>query len=65
MKVEYFDETDTLYIEFRAEDISETRELDENTYLDVDSEGNVCALTFEHASDRTDINELTVEGIAA
>ena len=65
MKVQYFEDTDTLYIEFRDRDIAESRELDENTFLDVDAEGNVCAITFEHASHRTDVRHLTVEGIAA
>lgn len=65
MKVEYFADTDTLYIEFRAGEIAETRDLDENTLLDVDSEGNLCALTIEHASERTDLQRLTVEGLAA
>lgn len=65
MKVQYFADTDTLYIEFRANDIAESRNLDENTLLDVDAAGNVCALTFEHASTRTDVKHLTVEGIAA
>jgi len=65
MKVQYFEDTDTLYIEFRDREISETRDLDENTLLDLDSEGNVCAITFEHASQRTDINHLQVDGIAA
>jgi len=65
MKVKYFKETDTLYIEFRVNDVAESRDLDENTVLDVDSEGNVCAITFEHASERTDVRHLTVEGIAA
>ena len=65
MKVKYFDDTDTLYIEFRDSDISESRDLDENTVLDVDAQGNVCAITFEHASERTDVRHLTVEGIAA
>ncbi|MGH8470045.1 MAG: DUF2283 domain-containing protein [Gammaproteobacteria bacterium] len=65
MKVKYFDDTDTLYIEFRDRDIAESRDLDENTVLDVDTEGNVCAITFEHASQRTDVHRLTVEGIAA
>lgn len=65
MKVQYFEETDTLYIEFRAEGIVESRDLDENTVMDVDAEGNVCAITFEHASLRTDVRHLTVEGIAA
>lgn len=65
MKVSYFDDTDTLYIEFRQSDIAGTRELDENTLLDVDAAGNVCAITFEHASERTDVSHLVVEGIAA
>ncbi len=65
MKIQYFADTDTLYIEFRAGDIAESRELDENTTLDVDAEGQVCAITLEHASQRTDIDQLSVEGIAA
>ncbi|NDY95215.1 DUF2283 domain-containing protein [Wenzhouxiangella limi] len=65
MKVQYFEDTDTLYIEFQGREISETRDLDENTILDLDSEGNVCAITFEHASKRTDVNHLQVDGIAA
>lgn len=65
MKVKYFEQTDTLYIEFRSDTIAESRELDENTYLDVDAQGNVCGITFEHASERTDIQHLSVEGLAA
>jgi uncharacterized protein YuzE len=65
MKVKYFKDTDTLYIEFRAKDIFESRDLDENTILDLDSEGQVCAITFEHASARTDVQQVTLEGIAA
>ncbi len=65
MKLQYFDDTDTLYIEFRNGDIAESRDLDENTTLDTGSQGNICAITFEHASQRTDIRHLTVEGIAA
>ena len=53
------------YIEFRDNDISESKDLDENTVLDVDNKGNVCAITFEHASQRTDVSHLIVEGIAA
>ncbi|KAF0190879.1 MAG: hypothetical protein FD165_2340 [Gammaproteobacteria bacterium] len=65
MKVSYFEDTDTLYIEFRDSGIAESRDLDENTILDVDAKGNVCAITFEHASHRTDVSHLVVEGIAA
>lgn len=65
MKIQYFEDTDTLYIEFQDREIVETRDLDENTLLDLDAGGNVCAITFEHASKRTDISHLQVEGMAA
>lgn len=56
---------DTLYIEFQDRDIVETRDLDEATLLDLDANGHVCAMTLEHASHRTDVSRLMVEGIAA
>lgn len=65
MKVQYFEDTDTLYIEFRDHEIAESKDLDEDTVLDVDANGNVCAITFEHASRRTDVHRVTIEGIAA
>ncbi len=65
MKVKYFKDTDTLYIEFRRQDVCESRDLDENTILDLDAEGNLCAITFEHASTRTDVQQVKLEGIAA
>ena len=65
MKVKYFQDTDTLYIEFRHLTISQSKDLDENTVLDLDAGGNICAITFEHASRRTDVQQVTLEGIAA
>jgi uncharacterized protein YuzE len=65
MKVKYFKDTDTLYIEFSSQNISDTKDLDENTLLDLDLNGNICAITFEHASERTDVQRVTLEGIAA
>ena len=64
MKITYFQETDTLYIEFKAADVAETRDLDENTLLDLDSKGNICAITIEHARDRTDIPQFSYEHVA-
>ena len=65
MKVKYFQDTDTLYIEFRADRIAETRDLDENILLELDDQGRVCAMTMEHASQRTDIPGFSYEQIAA
>lgn len=65
MKIKFFAETDTLLIEFRDAAVAETRDLDENTVLDLDADGNICAITIEHASARTGIPEFSYEQIAA
>jgi uncharacterized protein YuzE len=65
MKVSYFQDTDTLYVAFSEGAIVESRDLDANTVIDVDEKGNICAITFEHASERTDVSRVIVEGMAA
>jgi len=52
MKIRYFQDTDTLYIQFRSVDVAGTRDLDENTLLDFDRDGSISAITIEHASER-------------
>lgn len=65
MTIKYFQDTDTLHIEFRAAEVAETKDLDENTQLDIDKNGNICAITIEHARDRADIPHFSFEQIAA
>lgn len=65
MNIKYFQDTDTLYIELRKADVAETRDFDEDTLLDIDGDGNICAITIEHASDRADIPRFSFEQIAA
>jgi uncharacterized protein YuzE len=65
MKIRYFAETDTLYIEFRDVPVAETRDLDENTVLDIDDHGNISAITVEHASERAGIPEFSYEQVVA
>jgi len=65
MKIKYFTDTDTLYIEFRQTSVAETRDLDENTLLDLDADGNICAITVEHARDRANAPEFSFEQVAA
>jgi len=64
MKIKYFQETDTLYIELRQAEVAETRDLDENTLLDLDRNGNICAITIEHARERADIPHFSFEQVA-
>jgi uncharacterized protein YuzE len=65
MKIRYFSDTDTLHIEFRDVPVAESRELDENTILDVDANGDICSITVEHASDRAGIPHFSYEQFAA
>jgi len=65
MKIKYYTDTDTLYIEFRQAPVAETRDLDENTLLDLDASGNICAITVEHAKHRANAPEFSFEQIAA
>jgi uncharacterized protein YuzE len=50
MRIRYFRDTDTLWIELRDAPVAETRDLDETTLMDVDQEGAICSITIEHAS---------------
>ena len=65
MKIKYFQDTDTLYIEFKSAEIVETKDLDENTLLDLDRDGNLCAITVEHARERTDVPHFSYEQVVA
>ncbi len=40
MKITYFQDTDTLYLEFNNNPIVETQEINENTLVDLDKNGN-------------------------
>jgi uncharacterized protein YuzE len=57
--------SDTLLIEFRKAPVAETRDLDEDTILDVDGQGNICSITVEHASQRVDAPDFSYEEVAA
>jgi uncharacterized protein YuzE len=65
MKIRYFQDTDTLHIEFKSDAVAETRDLDENTLLDVDKSGRILGITVEHASQRADIPRFSFEQVPA
>ncbi|MBY0268508.1 MAG: DUF2283 domain-containing protein [Burkholderiales bacterium] len=65
MKVRYFADTDTMLIEFRDVAVAETRDIDENTILDLDADGNIRSITIEHASKRADAPQFSYEQVAA
>ncbi|MGB8856197.1 MAG: DUF2283 domain-containing protein [Burkholderiales bacterium] len=65
MKVQYFEDTDTVLVTLNSNPVAETKDLDENTLLDLDSNGNLVSITIEHAKDRADISNFSFEQVAA
>jgi uncharacterized protein YuzE len=65
MKIQYFQHTDTLYIELRPVEVAESKDVDENTLLDLDAQGSICGITIEHARERADIPRFSFEQIPA
>ncbi|PKO20242.1 MAG: hypothetical protein CVU38_21150 [Chloroflexi bacterium HGW-Chloroflexi-1] len=63
MHVKYFADTDTTLVEFAATPPVETRELDENIYLDLDADGRVVSLTIEHAQQTVGIEEFSYQRV--
>ena len=64
MKVRYFPDTDTLYILFREGEIRHTRDIDD-TLVEFDKEGRLCAMTVEHARERADLPHFSFEQMPA
>ena len=65
MRVKYFAVTDTALPEFTSNPPVETREVNENIYLDLDSEGRVVSMTIEHAGQSANIEEFLYQRIPA
>lgn len=65
MKIKYFADTDTTLLEFSNNPPVETRELNENIYLDFDEHGRVVSLTIEHASQSTEVEEFMYQRVPA
>ncbi len=63
MKIKYFEDTDTALLEFSERPIFETKEINENIYLDLDENGNLIGMTIEHAMSQANINEVSFQQI--
>jgi len=65
MRVKYFSDTDTAHIEFTDNDVQETKEISENTYIDSDQEGNLLSMTIEHAKMNAMLSEFSFQEITS
>jgi uncharacterized protein YuzE len=62
MKLHYYPETDSLYIELKSEPGTEAREIVAGLVADFDAKGNVVGFDIDHASRKLDLSK--VETIA-
>jgi uncharacterized protein YuzE len=62
MKLHYYPETDSLYIELTDAPGAEAREIAEGLVADLDADGNVVGIDIDHASRKLDLSK--VETIA-
>ena len=58
MKLHYYPETDSLYIELRSEPGAETRLVSEGLNVDLDDDGEIVGFDIDHASKRFDLSTL-------
>ncbi len=64
MEMKYFSDTDTLLINFAAQEIVETRDINENILIELDGDGNLVSMTIEHAKQHMDIENFSYQKIA-
>lgn len=64
MRLRYFPETDTALLEFTDNEVTETREISENVYADLDRQGNLVSMTIEHARSNARLQEFSYQEIS-
>jgi len=63
MKLHYYPETDSLYIELGPGPGVETREVSDGLNVDLDAGGGVVGFDIDHASRRLDLSTLEAEAL--
>lgn len=58
MKLNYYKETDSLYIELNSNSSTDSREIAEGLVVDFDSNGSVVGIDIDHASQKLDLKSL-------
>ena len=58
MKLHYYPDTDSLYIELNDAPGAETREIVAGLVVDLDANGNVVGFDIDHASKKLDLSKI-------
>jgi uncharacterized protein YuzE len=65
MKMSYYPETDSLYIDLVDRSSVESREVSQGVVLDYDADGNLVGIDIDNASKKLDLRELTLSKLPA
>jgi uncharacterized protein YuzE len=65
MKIKYYKEVDSLYLDLSSKKSVESREVSDGVVLDYDGEGNLVGIDVEHASEKLDMSKLVVDSLPA
>jgi uncharacterized protein YuzE len=58
MKINYYPETDSLYIDLSDRPSAESREISEGVILDYDAEGKLVGIDIDNASNKVELQQL-------
>ena len=65
MKLNYYPETDSLYIDLSEKSSVASKEISEGVVLDYDAEGNLVGIDIDNASTKVQLKELTLRKLPA
>jgi len=65
MKLNYYADTDSLYIDLSERTSVESREISTGVVLDYDAEGNLVGIDIDNASRKVDLKKLTLNKLPA
>ena len=65
MKLNYYKETDSLYIDLSSKTSTDSKEISEGIVLDYDTEGNIVGIDIDNASKKVDLKEVILSKIPA
>ena len=65
MKIAYYPDTDSMYIDLSAKSSVESKEVSPGVVLDFDSDGNIVGIDIDNASKKLDLSEIILNKIPA
>ncbi|MDA0840793.1 MAG: DUF2283 domain-containing protein [Planctomycetota bacterium] len=65
MRLNYYKDTDSLYIDLSSRPSAESKEISEGIVLDYDAEGNITGIDIDNASTKIDLKEVILNKIPA